>query len=610
MAIKIIENENGTVTEKTSKQITRERKLHKFQKAVSVAGFTAAMLAASSMSVFAANGENAAPSNVSTSTKNLEAGDYELRVNIEDNNGDEYSKTVNFTVEVPKITFSVDPGSKDFFTGGGSDKAVIEIKNVKGGTSDEYEYKFEYIKYGSLTDTMLTPPNDSSSWKKIKDFGGESSSDFTVKDDDQAGIYAVRVSVQNKGNTNNSLVYRQIILGYTVKIKIKHTLEDINMLVNKVDTWMSTAFYGDMFEQVKAWSPENEEYDNYPFSYDEFIKARQEAVNCNTNGNKDYDTVYSKLETEFTKLQNLVSSGCVSANPLSIAPYSKGFTDSVLFLFKSMVGGISELFKYAVGEGNSIFYSFDYNEVADFIFPLFKTFAYALIIIFAGVNALETALQYEMFTLKGGVKILGRLVLAKVWVDISLLVCRAIVSIAVGWMSQISILTTDIAEYIHIDIPISGSSGSPSFITGHIFDWLNMQILSINISLLILPLIIMLIIIYIKLFIRSFELAMLQCVSPVFFACLTGETTKQYFKKFIMTYISVAFEVVFMALIWYIYVEYLNQSFNHQIETLTVESMEELFSMESGVFNFFMVSVGAFILMIKPPQVLKNLVSA
>ena len=68
MAIKIIENENGTVTEKTSRQVTRERKLHKFQKAVGVAGFTAAMLAASSLSVFAANSENSAPSNVSTST--------------------------------------------------------------------------------------------------------------------------------------------------------------------------------------------------------------------------------------------------------------------------------------------------------------------------------------------------------------------------------------------------------------------------------------------------------------------------------------------------------------------------------------------------------------
>ena len=69
-------------------------------------------------------------------TKNLDAGDYVLKATIKDNNGKEYSKTVNFTVEVPKITFSVSPGSKDFFTGGGSDKAVIEVKNVKGGTSD------------------------------------------------------------------------------------------------------------------------------------------------------------------------------------------------------------------------------------------------------------------------------------------------------------------------------------------------------------------------------------------------------------------------------------------------------------------------------------------
>ena len=68
MAIKIIENENGTVTEKTSKQVTRERKLHKFQKAVGVAGFTAAMLTASPLSVFAANTENSAPANVNTTT--------------------------------------------------------------------------------------------------------------------------------------------------------------------------------------------------------------------------------------------------------------------------------------------------------------------------------------------------------------------------------------------------------------------------------------------------------------------------------------------------------------------------------------------------------------
>ena len=68
MAIKIIENENGTVTEKTSRQVWGERKLHKFQKAASVTAMTAAMFAVSAITVFAANDENAAPENISTDT--------------------------------------------------------------------------------------------------------------------------------------------------------------------------------------------------------------------------------------------------------------------------------------------------------------------------------------------------------------------------------------------------------------------------------------------------------------------------------------------------------------------------------------------------------------
>ena len=68
MAIKIIENENGTVTEKTVAQVRKDRKIGKFKKAVGITAMTAAMLAMSSLTAFAANGENTAPSNVSTST--------------------------------------------------------------------------------------------------------------------------------------------------------------------------------------------------------------------------------------------------------------------------------------------------------------------------------------------------------------------------------------------------------------------------------------------------------------------------------------------------------------------------------------------------------------
>ena len=539
-------------------------------------------------------------------TKNLDAGDYVLKATVKDKNGKEYSKTVSFSIDVPKITFSVSPGSKDFFTGGGSDKAVIEVKNVKGGTSDEYEYKFEYVKYGSLTDTTLTPPTNASSWQKIKDFGGESSADFTVSKDDQAGIYAVRVSVQNKGNTNNSLIYRQIIQDYTVKVKVQHTLADINTLIDKVDTWTANSIQGDMWDKIKDWTPSNSEHwSEYPFTYQSYQNSYDAAKASNTDGNKDYDTLYSNLESNFARLQKLVNSGYVSPN-LGEGDSPLGIANGVFFLYKGLLNVITDSFKSMSDSSvtSTVFYGFDYNAVADKIFPLFRTFAYALIIIFAGVNALETALQYEMFTMRGGVKILARLTFAKIWVDISLIVCRGIVAIATDWLGQITQLTADIANSLNVGVSLQHSD---AWIIGWLIDFFNGLLLAAGILLLLIPLVVLILIMFVKLFIRYFELAMLQCVSPVFFACLTGEATKQYFRKFILTYISVVVEVVFMALIWYIYVEYLNQAFSVSTQA---NSVLELFSLEGGIMNFFMVSVGAFILMIKPPQVLKSLVSA
>lgn len=538
-------------------------------------------------------------------TKSLSAGNYTVKATVKDNNGKEYSKTCNFTVTVPKITFSVDPGSKDFFTGGGNDKAVIEVKNIKGGTSDEYEYKFEYIKYGELTDPTLTPPTNSADWQSIKDFSSESSVDFTVENNENAGIYAVRVSVQNKDNTDNDQIYRQIIQNYTVKVKVQHTLADINSLISKIDTWTSNSIQGDMQNKIESWSPGSEHYNTVPFSYTDYKAAYDAAKASNTNGNKDYDTLYANLETQFDKLQRLVNSGYVSPD-LEEGDTPIGIAHSVFLLYKGLLSVITDTFKSLADSSvtSTVMYGFDYNAIADKIFPLFRTFAYALIIIFAGVNALETALQYEMFTMRGGVKILARLTFAKIWVDISLVVCRGIVAIATEWLNQITTLTSNIANNINIGVSLQSSN---AWIIGWLIDFFNGLLLAFGMLLLIIPLIVLIIIMFAKLFIRSFELAMLQCVSPVFFACLTGETTKQYFNKFILTYISVVVEVVFMALIWYIYIEYLNQAFS---VSSSANSVLEFFSLENGIINFFMVSIGAYILMIKPPQVLKNLVSA
>ena len=488
------------------------------------------------------------------STKDFDAGTYTLRATVKDNNGKEYSKTCNFTVTIPKITFDIDGGTKEFFTGGGNEKAILEVKNVKGGISDEYEYKFEYVKYGNLNDTSLTPPADNSNWQSLKDFSSESTADFTVNE--EAGIYAVRISVQNVGNNDSNLIYSKIIQNYIVKVKVEHTLSDINSLIDKIDTWYSNSVQGDMHTKIVIWAtPDNEHYDEYPFDYVDYKAAYDAAKASNTDGNKDYDTLYANLETQFDKLKRLVNSGYVSPD-LETGDTPIGIANSIFLLYKSLLPIVTDTFKSLADSGTTskVMFGFDYNAVADTIFPLFRTFAYALIIIFAGVNALESALQYEMFTMRGGVKILGRLVFAKLWIDLSLVICRAIISISTEWLNSITNLTMELTNNIQIGVSLQSSD---AWIVGKIIDFFNGILLSLGIYIIIIPLCVLIVFVFVKLFVRSFELAMLQCVSPVFFACLTSENTKQYFKKFILTYISVVVEVVFMAVVWYIYISYL-----------------------------------------------------
>lgn len=108
-----------------------------------------------------------------------------------------------------------------------------------------------------------------------------------------------------------------------------------------------------------------------------------------------------------------------------------------------------------------------------------------------------------------------------------------------------------------------------------------------------------------KLFVRCFEIAMLECVAPVFFACMCGKTTKEYFKRFIIAFLSTVLDVVFTGIIFYIYAKYLDGAFNN----VDITDLGDIMKMQNGFLSFLLVSIGAFILMIKTPRVLKNLVA-
>ena len=177
----------------------------------------------------------------------------------------------------------------------------------------------------------------------------------------------MRCVFRNKDNTNNNLIYRQIIQDYTVKVKVQHTLADINTLIDKVDTWTANSIQGDMWDKIKDWTPsKSEHWSEYPFTYQSYQNAYDAAKASNTDGNKDYDTLYSNLESQFARLQKLVNSGYVSPE-LGEGDSPLGIANGVFFLYKGLLNVITDSFKSMSDSSvtSTVFYGFDYNAKRD-----------------------------------------------------------------------------------------------------------------------------------------------------------------------------------------------------------------------------------------------------
>ncbi len=104
--------------------------------------------------------------------------------------------------------------------------------------------------------------------------------------------------------------------------------------------------------------------------------------------------------------------------------------DTILNMIAGLVDSIGlSILAYGTG-GSGASVGIDYVAFADTISPIFKTFAYSLCILLVGINIMESAVQSELFSLRGGIKVGARLFLAKIWIDISVEICKFIVNVA------------------------------------------------------------------------------------------------------------------------------------------------------------------------------------
>lgn len=550
--------------------------------------------------------------NLSTSK---DVATYNYRLIVKDKNGNEYTinATSTFEIKYNALKFNFNASTKEFLTGGGDQKSTFTVSDVSGGNGKDIQYKFEYTKYADLTTASPTLDVNNAAWTVIKDWTEENTAELIVEKGDDAGYYAVRVSVQNKDNTDSSKISTKTIEGIKVKKPVEVALTDINDLITKIDTWMSNSLTDTQFNTIKEWENVNNcaNLQIYNYHFSEFQVAYDTAKDAANHDKSEYSKIYKNLDDEFTKLKTFFKSNefrNYSPNGNKDTDWTQPLqvTTFIFNCYTNLLKTVIDCFSLLGGNSSTtvaFFSGFDYNQIAQAIYPVFQVIAYSLIILFVGINAIESALQYEMFTLRGGVKIFGRLIFAKIFVDLSLTICQSIVSIGVGWMNDILKTAKDIMD--NLQLSLTGPDPSGLWIVGAIIDFINSIAYTAMILPIMLLLLILVFIILCKLFIRSFEIAMLQCVSPAFFACLCGETTKEYFKRFMLSYISVILDVVFTAIIFYIYAQYLS-GFTH---TMDISSADDMISMSGQAFSFVFVSIGAFILMIKTPRVLKNLVA-
>ncbi|HHX56667.1 MAG TPA: type IV secretion system protein, partial [Clostridiales bacterium] len=239
------------------------------------------------------------------------------------------------------------------------------------------------------------------------------------------------------------------------------------------------------------------------------------------------------------------------------------------------------------------------NMAKDYSY-IFRLFAYSLIVLLFGINVIENALKYELFSMKGAVGVLGKLFLSKVWIDLSVPICFEVIKIADSMTSAIVKMgihnLTFNPPLTVLDVSFKGNFGEV------IVAFLLELIMIVPLVLMSLLVTILAICILVKLGIRTIELCLMVIVSPLFFACLIADTTRPIFKRFIMNFITSSFQTVFMSVVYIIGIEWMQQYASASETDLALWIL--------GSLNWIIILFAMTIMMIKPPKVLTNIINS
>jgi len=324
---------------------------------------------------------------------------------------------------------------------------------------------------------------------------------------------------------------------------------------------------------------------------------------------EDLDRMKSELQNEMTAkseagVQNFFNSQNTQSND-----EAQNTVDDTVSSMAEVNNNIWTIIAGAFVSTDILGFSFDLEKYADdtsymgnngqSLFNIFRIIGYSLVLVFFSANLIETTIKFEIFTLRGAVNIFGRLLIAKIIIDLSGKICLAIAEIANKINEQILINTVNTIWFdgMKINLPTSDI-----WLVGPIIDYIVAMIMQGPVGLIMLTVLISSALILVKLLLRSFEMAMLVTVSPAFFACYSSEVTKPYFKNFIVTFVQVTAQIIFMALVYYIGVDKITFAGRQ------LDSFADAAAWCVEMIPNTLVILAMAIMMIKPPRVLTNLI--
>lgn len=246
------------------------------------------------------------------------------------------------------------------------------------------------------------------------------------------------------------------------------------------------------------------------------------------------------------------------------------------------------------------------KNIANTVSPIVKSFAYFIACVLFGINVSRSALQFELMETKGVFKIFARVLLIKIWIDLSITICIYIINIISSLTKQIvSEFTYNTFAFTTFTSSIGDATANDSFNgIGALINFLYQIFLTLPYSILCIVLIVSIISVIIKLIARGFEMTALVTVSPIFFATLVGEETRMYFKKFISAFLSTCCSLFFIAIVYAVATIWINDS-----TVITDTSLTSIVSAFGNSFGRCLIVLAACRIIRKPPKVLVDLLS-